>query len=250
MRWRIPLIASKQIKAVLIFLAFICASPAYSQEVNTTIDELDADNLPTESVVPSVDSNLVVRNRLVSFAKRWDLNLSYGLVIDEMFFDNKFFSLATYYNFTEDTAFGIKYLSRSAGQSDYAKQFAQTLSNVNLSKSPAPSSLTALSYRYSFLYGKVSFSRDLVLPMSLDTQVDAGMHKVGTQSLPYTAAGVSQKFFLGKNWGIGLTYKIMFYQTVDPVSAFVGTGFQPNESDFTKKLQISQAFGLDLSYLF
>ncbi len=86
--------------------------------------------------------------------------------------------------------------------------------------------------------------------MSLDTQVDLGMHKVGTQSMPYSSIGLSQKFFTRNRWGIGLTYKIMLYQTIDPVSAYVGGTSQPNESQFSKKIQSSQAFSLDLSYLF
>ncbi len=101
-------------------------SVGYAQETITTIDELDADNLPTESVLPIVDSDIVVRNRKVAFAKRVDVSISTGLVIDEMFFDNKFFSFAAFYNTSDDVAYGLKYLSRVAGESDYSKQFSQT----------------------------------------------------------------------------------------------------------------------------
>jgi hypothetical protein len=69
--------------------------------------------------------------------------------------------------------------------------------------------------------------------------------------LPYSSIGIGQKLYAWKHWGISLNYRFMFYQILDPVSTSIVAGNPaPSESDFEKKLQISQGIDLGLSYLF
>lgn len=221
--------------------------------------EFDPDELPAESVVPKLDSNMAVKNKSIPLKERLEFGFTYGFIIDEMFFNNNMAGVQAYYNLNDEQALGLKYSSRMSGLSDYSQQFES--SSVYINRAPVPTAIVAANYRWSFLYGKVSFSKEMVLPTLFSTEFELGTNKIGTQTLPYSSVGVTQKLYMKKAFGLGLTYRLLVYQTVDPVSTHVGncspsgtptcnTPVYPNESDFSKKIQISQSLELGFSYLF
>lgn len=213
--------------------------------------EFEADELPAESVVPLLDSNMAVKNKSINLRQRLELGLNYGFIIDEMFFNNNLFGLQIYYNVNEEQSFGLKYASRMSGMSDYSQEF--TTRDIYINRSPSPSSILAGIYRWSFLYGKMSLAKDMVIPTLFSAETELGVNKIGTQVLPYSSVGITQKFYMKKTYGLGITYRILVYQTIDPVSTYVGNFPSPNypaESDFDKKIQVSQSLELGLSYLF
>lgn len=234
-------------KITMFILCLFCSSSfAQSQAL-----EFDADDLPTESVVPVLDSNMAIKNKAISLKERLEFALSYGFIIDEMFFNNNMAGVQIYYNLNEDHSLGLKYSSRMTGLSDYSQEFSTK--DIYIGRAPTPTSIIAGIYRWSFLYGKMSFSKDLVLPTLFSAEFELGANRIGTQSLPYSSAGVTQKLFMKKAFGLGLTYRLLIYQTIDPVSAYVGNfpaPSYPSESDFSKKIQISQSLELGFSYLF
>lgn len=211
-----------------------------------TIEEED---LPAESVVPRLDSNMAVKNRLVPLDGRLEIGGSYGDIIDEMFYDSTLLGFQAFYHVTDDTAWGLRYLNRSTGLGTYGEQFTSQ-SGTDFSKSPAPGAIIAGIYRWSFLYGKMSFSKDLVFPTIFSLEGDVGINKIGTQNLPYTAIGVSHKLMMKRHFGLSLSYRWLLYQTINPVSSNIRPGSNPSESDFSKKLQISQTIDIGMSWLF
>lgn len=154
-----------------------------------------------------------------------------------------------FYSTSEEVAFGLKYYERMSGLSTYSDQFKSTSPNPDLGKAPAPTNIVAGSYRWTFLYGKLSFSKNIVLPTAISTEFDLGVNKVGSENMPLSAIGLTHKIFMKKRLGLGFSYRLIVHQTIDAVSANL-TGSTPAESDFSKKIQLSQSFDLGLSYLF
>jgi len=223
----------------------------FSVATFATSVEFAQDDLPTESVIPVLDSNMAVKKKLIPFSHRFELGLTYGSIIDEMFFNNTLLGIQASYYLSEDQGLGIKYQSRMSGLSTYSDQFSQSSQHLQFSEAPEPTTIITANYHWTFLYGKVSFGKTTILPTTLYLDADLGMNKFGGQDLPYSAIGMGQKFFIQKHWGVFLTYRIMLYQIIDPVSAKISSSAPtPSESDFDKKIQVSQGIDLGLSYLF
>lgn len=209
------------------------------------------DELAAETVVPLLDTGVAVKNRLVPYKGRFEAEFVASSMIDEMFFNNTLLGVQLLYHINDVQGVGLRYLSHMSGTSSYADQFKETPQQVDLSKAPSPKSILTAAYRWSFLYGKVSMTKNHVLPTVFSLEAEAGVNKVGSQMLPLTSLGMTQKVFFMRHLGVGFSYRLFLYQTVDPVSTAIGsTAPNPKESDFDKKLQISQGIDLSFSYLF
>ncbi|AHZ83945.1 outer membrane beta-barrel domain-containing protein [Bdellovibrio bacteriovorus] len=237
---------SKAIK--LLSLLFCLLLLGRSLEAATI--EFSEEELPSESVVPVLDSPLAVKNKLVKPKGRLELGVNAGYIIDEMFFNNVLWGTSVFYHSSDYKAWGIKYLGRMTGLSTYSEQFEGTSQGLDFNKAPAPGAMLLGSYRWTFLYGKLSFSKDLVLPTQFSLEFDLGVQQSGQQNLPLTAAAISHRLYMKRQFALAATYRLLLYQMLDPVSADIGTGTTPSESDFSKKIQISQGLELGLSYLF
>lgn len=218
---------------------------------HAAVIEFEADEIPSESVMPVLDSTLAVKNKLVPLKGRAEVGLLSGTVIDEMFFNNVIWGVQLFYNMDNDTAVGLKYTDHLKGLSSYADQFRNTSKQLDFNKAPAPSTLISGSYRWTFLYGKISLSKNMVIPTLFSTETDLGLLQVGQENLPYAAIGITHKFYIKQHWGVGLSYRLLAYQTLNPVSVNIGSSAPaPSESAFTKKVQLSQSLDLTLSFLF
>lgn len=246
MKWKMDSMISMTNKLAIIFsIVFL----AYSAQA--AVIEFEADEIPSESVLPVLDSNMAVKKKQIPLNGRLELGFLYGSVIDEMFYNNLIWGLQFLYNIDDESAVGLKYGDHLNGKSSYAEQFESTSARLNFDKAPAPGRFITASYRWTFLYGKMSLSKNLVLPTLFSTESDLGILQVGGQNLPYGAVGVTHKMVIKKQWGIGLSYRLLVYQTLNPVSVSIrNSSPTPQESDFEKKLQISQSLDLALSYLF
>ncbi|MGZ3769464.1 MAG: outer membrane beta-barrel domain-containing protein [Bdellovibrio sp.] len=245
MKWKTDSMISKANKLIFLVTVFLSLSG------NAAVIEFAEDEIPSESVVPVLDSNLAVKNKLIQLKGRGEIGLLGGTVIDEMFYNNTIYGVQFYYNVDSENAFGVKYLDRSKGLSEYSDQFKNSQKHLDFNKAPAPGSILAATYRWSFLYGKISLSKNIVIPTVFSTETDLGINKDGQQNLPYGSLGITHKVYIKQNWGIGVSYRILVYQILNPVSANIGSsGPALSESDFSKKIQISQSIDLALSYLF
>ncbi|WP_413612313.1 outer membrane beta-barrel domain-containing protein [Bdellovibrio sp. HCB-110] len=194
---------------------------------------------------------MAVKNRVIPFAHRLEVGLLIGTVIDEMFFNSSFWGFQSYYNLNEDIALGIKYAERASGLSSYSEQFYNTSAQVDFNKAPGPGSIIMASCRWSFLYGKMSFSKNYVFPTTFAAEVDGGVNRMGDETMPYASAGLTHKVFFKKHLGIGASYRLLFYQTLDTVSTDLGSSAPtPAGTDFEKKIQVSQSLELGFTFLF
>ena len=73
----------------------------------------------------------------------------------------------------------------------------------NFEEFPKVNLLALLMYEFSPLYGKMSFSKNMVLNTDLLLSAGAGTIIFGAGSyLPAFTLGIGQRFYFGKNWGI------------------------------------------------
>ncbi|MBC7464833.1 MAG: outer membrane beta-barrel domain-containing protein [Bdellovibrio sp.] len=232
-----------------IFVSFVIFGlTAKAEEI-----KFNDDVLPTESVMPKLDSVDAVRNRLLSHKGRFEIGLDYLWAIDELFFNTSLYGFQAYYHLSNDIGLGFKYYQYGSGTNDYGKQFEQATAGnaMKFDRAPAPKSIAALSLLNRIMYGKISVTKETILPFIVNIEYDLGLNKYGDKTMLYSAVGLSHKIYFQKNIGVGLTYHLQVHEVPNPVSVSIKENSPvPAESDFTKKVQISQSIALGLSYLF
>lgn len=232
----------KLITALILTLSF---AQVKAEEI-----KFNDDVLPTESVLPKLDSVDAVRNRLLSHKGRFEVGLDYLWAVDELFFNTTLYGFQGYYHLNNDIGLGLKYYQYASGLNDYGKQFDQA-ATIKFDRAPAPQSIFALSLLNRILYGKISVTKETILPFIVNIEYDLGLNKYGTKSLFYSAVGLSHKIYFKGNVGVGLTYHLQVHEVPNAVSVNIKEASPiPSESDFTKKIQISQSIALGVSYLF
>ncbi|MFZ3231796.1 MAG: outer membrane beta-barrel domain-containing protein [Pseudobdellovibrio sp.] len=235
------------LKIANLLVVVILTGCSFVQAEEITFNE---DVLPTESVMPKLDSNDAVRKRLLNHKSRFEVGVDYLWAIDELFFNTSLFGFQAYYHANNDIGYGFKYYQYSAGTNDYGKQFDQA-AQLKFERAPAPKSIIALSMLNRIMYGKISMSKDKVLPFMVNLEYDLGVNKYGSKSLFYSSIGIEHKVYFKDNIGVGLMYQVHIHQVPNAVSVNIKESSPvPSESDFTTKTQISQCIALGVSYLF
>jgi outer membrane beta-barrel protein len=215
------------------------------------------DELPSESVIPRLDSPRAAMNRTVEFSKKFETKLSYGFLLDEPFYQNSYFALGLGYSWSEISGVTFRYLKWGQGLSDYSRQFGSTTRSLQFDRAKGPDTGYSLSYDYRFFYGKVSFSKKTVLPTVLGSVFEAGMIKYGVRSLPFYGTGLVNSWYFSKpgdtsHFGINVGVRIYLRTVVDPLSQDLGAASVtvPVEGDFTTATRISTTFDLGAQYIF
>ena len=209
------LVIKKNILRV-IGLIFCFTNVVYAQnDVNLTEKELTR-----ESVLPLIENVQSVRNRNVSKAGTFSIYSLGGIVVNNPFFTNIAIGGTLGYHFNEFHSINLFGAYMFSSPTKYANQIIEdpTLTSGNNEylkdfKSFPQAKILALGiYEFSPLYGKMSFTKNMVLNIDLLFSVGAGTIIFETSSpLPAFTVGLGQRFYFGKNWGlrfdlIGLMY--------------------------------------------
>ncbi len=212
------------------------------------------EDLATESVLPLFDQPQAVKNRLVTLANRFELGFggSYDLV--EPFFIPYGVNVNATYNFTEEHAFNVFYNYYMSGNTSYVDQLnniPNTSSKFNLQNAPAPAYQILLNYQYTAFYGKMSFTKDFVMNLSLFGFVGGGGFKIGDSLNPTLDVGLGQKFYFTTNSALRFDLRFNFYQGPDVVtSTILSTGGTVSSANFTTRLFIGSLLSASYVYLF
>ena len=227
------------------------AAPEANQDSNQDVVKIDEDELPGESVIPKTDTLQSIVNKNIKFSKRFMLDVETGSVLDEPIVNAYYFLARASYFVNEDYSFGIGLRSRFGDRTDYSQQLFQGTAQLEFNRAPAPTESHFLSFGYNFYYGKLSLSKNLVIPATTKLDADAGLQHVGSSDKPFVQAALSQSFFMTKHLAIGLSYGISLAQSIDPTSVNIRSS-QPNpqEADFSQKMQFNQYLSANLSILF
>ncbi len=229
------------------FLFSLSAAQAETQEVRFAEEEL-----PTEAVIPRLDTPRAVLNRKLSYEHRFQADLASGWLLDEPFYSNQYLAVQGSINWNEFSGVGLKYLSFGNGLSDYSRQFqsAALAPKPDFTLSRGPSTGLIAFYERRMMYGKVSLAKQWIVPAFLVWDVEAGVLKYGSRQLPLAGASISNRFFPFQHLGISLGLRAYLRQLVNPASVSLRTTPAPSESDFKTAIRLSTALDLSLSYLF
>lgn len=237
---------------ILFSFALLISAAVFAVEI-----EFPPEELPSESVTPILDSRQAVRSRLVNFTKRFEFQGGTGFFLDEPFYKNQFMGLTGLYHFNETWGMGFSYFSWVLGLSSYSTQFTEETPSLRLDFGRAKQLENAMvfSAHQRLMYGKISWSKGAVTPMSLNALYEIGMGKYGSRTLPFAAVGFGHRIFFTYKAGFVLNLKLVYKQIVDPLSVKDGlstvyTPAAPTEGTFGTKFKLGSGLDLNFFYLF
>ena len=209
------------------------------------------EELPSETVTPILDSPSAVMGRSLVYDRRIEANLLTGWLLDEPFYNNQYFGVKGLFHFGEVHSLGFQYSVIGSGLSSYSTQFKAD-EGLNIGWAPGPKSMMSLVYEHQAFYGKISFTKGYVAPLTIAGVVDFGLISYGAKSYPLIAAGAAHKLFFNKHWGMNLTIKAMLHQALDPLSKPLVSppATQPSEDSFSTKTEFTTLMDLTAIYLF
>ncbi|MFM6927114.1 MAG: outer membrane beta-barrel domain-containing protein [Bdellovibrio sp.] len=233
------------------FFIIVAALLLHKTAFAADVVELPTEELAKESVLPVFDRSVSVKNRSVVTAKRFDVDVFYGLALTEPIYDVSKFGLGVYYNMNENSALGILFAKNSSGVSTYANQL-HTQYQLDFNRAPKPEMVGMLDYNLKFFYGKMSLTKSLVINTILYGSGSVGMVKYENKTNPAIAVGLGQKFFFTPHWAF--RFDLRLYANQAPIPFLKGkmkdTDTKPSFDEFDERLTYTTNLDLGLSYLF
>lgn len=237
------------LKAVLIMVAALLLHKAAfaAEKIN-----LPPEELAQESVLPVFDKPVSVKNRAIVTEKRFEADVFYGYAMTEAIANVSKIGLGVYYNTTEQSAWGLLLAKNFSGLSSYAEQLHSQY-DLDYSRAPAPEMTAMLDYNLKAFYGKMSFSKSVVINTILYGSGSLGAVKYVHKTFPAAAIGIGQKFYFSKNWSLRADFRV--YANQAPVPFLKGKMKDtdlpvPSYDEFEEKFQTSTTLDIGLSYLF
>jgi outer membrane beta-barrel protein len=244
-------------RGFIVSFGFFCAI-AFSTVSKADAIEFADEELAQESVVPVFDQPLAVKKRNILTDGRIELSLYSGFFLNEAFFSPIALGGSATYHITETHGIQLMGSALTAGLSTYGEALKNNPNSgvrQNYELAPAPKSLAMLFYEWTPFYGKISITKQTVQNISLSFQAGGGMIGIGDENLPALGAGVTQRFFFGKSWGLYADLKSVLYQGPNLASVNLGptatntiTTLQP-VSAFEKTLKTNFLFNIGAMFL-
>lgn len=226
----------------------ILMAPHFSWSLEIALPE---NELPSESVIPKLDTSTVVLNRTIQKAKHISAGLSYGQLLDEMFYNSQLLSLELRYNISEMGAWGFRWDQWMGGATTYTDTFAADVSQLQFAAAPSRKSGVFILRAFDLYYGKVSLGKETIIPLHMSWLAMVGMQNYESAWLPAVQGGGQLRMYFLKKFALDLQYIFSAYQKVDPTSTNVrASNGIPQETAFSKKANLGQVFQLGVSYLF
>ena len=200
--------------------------------------------LARESVLPVIENPESIRNRNVSKAGSLSLYPLGGVVVNNPFFLNLALGGTIGYHFNEYHSVNLFGAYMYSTKTQYVNQIIgdEQLLNANGGRNrylqgfenfPKANLLALLMYEFSPLYGKMSFSKNMVLNTDLLLSLGGGtIIFSGGAYLPAFTVGLGQRFYFGKNWGIRFDLIGLMYSGPNYTSFKGGDGTVPKDTSY------------------
>ena len=237
---------------VSIFSFSIFASPAQSQEF-----ELPSEELAKESVLPVFDKTVVVRNRAVTTAQRFEVNGYAGLNLLEPFYSNMVMGFGGTYHFTETHGVNVTAMMLGSSLSSNAKalQNGEGLppgQSFDASRAPTVESILFGNYQMTAYYGKISVTKQRAMNLSLYGLAGLGIVNWSDKVEPALNVGFGQKLYFTPNWALRADLNLAMYNGPDTASKQGLTTGGPTlgSGDFSKTMYFRSFLTAGIAYLF
>ncbi|MBK8204652.1 MAG: outer membrane beta-barrel domain-containing protein [Bdellovibrionales bacterium] len=200
-----------------LFLAVIFATPSYADTI-----EFPEDELASESVLPVFDKLANVKNRNVVTEKRIELGGGFGFNLMDPFYNPLNFHGSVSYHFDEIHGVNLAAAFWQSGLSSYGEQLrkGEGLDGdyFDASRAPHPKYMFMANYQYTAYYGKISYSKKLVMNLSMFSLAGVGMIGLDDQSVVALNVGVGEKFYFTPNLALRLDLRALIYRGPDPTT--------------------------------
>lgn len=204
--------------------------------------EFSEDELATESVLPVFDKTVVVRDRLVTTAGRFEASLGGGLNLAEALYNQLTFDLVVGYHFDEVQGVNIMatFLSSSlssAGNELYNGQGLATGVTFDAALAPTVQEMVFANYDFTAYYGKISITKQYTMNLSLYGMAGLGVVKWTDVSKIGADFGIGQKLWFNAHNALRFDLFMTVYQGPDPTQPnggftqmYKGNGPQPSSA--------------------
>ncbi len=247
---------SLRMVATLSLIAGILLSlTAYAETI-----EFPEEELPTESVLPVFDKTVVIRDRAVKTAGRFEIGVGTGLNLAEPLYSQTVFNITGTYHLDETNGINVNALFLSSGLS----QAGQDLKSGNVppagkvfdaSLAPTVQEMLFGNYQLTAYYGKVSLTKQTVMNLSLYGLAGAGLVQWSDHSTFGFDVGFGQKLYFTPHQGLRFDMILAMYTGPDPTNpnttgkALTGST-KLSSSDFSTTYYMRPFMTLAYVYLF
>ncbi|MCM2281500.1 MAG: outer membrane beta-barrel domain-containing protein [Bdellovibrionaceae bacterium] len=238
-------------KALWMVLALLASAPVHAEVI-----EFPDEELATESVLPVFDHPVAVKARNVVTEKRIELGAMGGYNLTEAFFNQLSFGGTATYHLTEEHGINVFASYNLPGETSYVPALNPppgSNESLNLQYAPRPKWMILGSYQYTGFYGKMSFSKDAVMNLSLYGLAGVGGIYIGDKTFPVLSVGLGQKFYFSPNFALRFDLRALIYQGPDlfavPKSILSTATSEQSASRFTNRLHIGSILNAGVIWL-
>lgn len=198
-----------------ILFSFVIAS-LMASIVFAEVIEFPEEELAQESVLPKFDKTEAVKNRNVTTASRFEFSPFLGFVTTEPIYAPMKFGFNLGYHWTEDSAFIVNFSKFQSGlNTQYTDQLREKY-KLDFNRAPAPSYAAFLNYEYNVYYGKISLTKQGIMNLSTYPLFGIGVQAFEHKTFPALHAGVGQKFYFNRYFGLRVDLMLQYAQAPSP----------------------------------
>lgn len=245
-------------RMVFFLLSALITRPLFAEVKISFPDE----ELATETVLPTFEDRIAVKNRKVNHKGKFEFNLMAGMVASEPIYNPLTYGLSLAYHFDNTRALHVMGVLYADGLSDSGKSLKAgdvfnddgTTTDISFDALRAPHKeyMVAAHYQYTAYYGKISITRDGIMNLTLSGLVGLGAYSMNGLIAPAFNLGISQRLYFGSR--VALRFDILLSAYRGPVITSGGelsTNGQPGPDPeiFEKALQFDSNIYMGLSLL-
>lgn len=197
------------------FLFFLICLFSFGLEAKQVI-EFPEDELPRESVLPTFQDELMIKNRRVPLARRFQMDAGLTIFPKEPFYpccEEVSYHASLGYHLNETHGFSMRaiFLKQGLGKYGRALSSEEYRGSVDFDPehAPQPKQIFTIQYEPTIYYGKISLLKNFVMNLSLYGLFGSGVVYYGEKEMfPHFIMGLGKKFYFTKNFGLrfDLTY--------------------------------------------
>lgn len=209
--------------STLIGIFVLAAIFLHSAVSKAEVIEFPEEELATESVLPVFDNKVVVRERAVKTAGRFEIGGGMGLNLVEPLYEQLTFNFTASYHFDELHGVNIMGYFPSTDLSTAGKDLRvgkglQPGVTFDASKAPTVGSMFFGNYQFAAYYGKMSLTKRATMNLSLYGLVGGGVVNWSDTTELGLDFGFGQKIYFTPNLALRVDLVVTMYQGPDPTS--------------------------------
>lgn len=227
------------------------------QSARAEVVEFPEDELAKESVLPVFDKTVVVRERAITTAGKFEIGAGLGLNLVEPLYEQLVYDFSASYHIDEIHGVNVTAYMLSTGLSkagtDLKNGVGLSGNQFDASLAPQVENMIFGNYQFTAYYGKISITNQTTMNLGLYGLLGAGLLKWTDKASFGLDAGIGQKIYFTKNLSLRIDLTVMLYQGPDPTSPKSGAPLNTVElktSDFESTYYIRPFLTSSLVYMF